>query len=78
MIIPNIWKNKKCSKPPTSLSFESDVETLAAYLGIMFLRTQQLKPILTQFQFFRRWFSHQKVLARHFESSSQQNKRFVL
>ena len=21
MIIPNIWKNKKCSKPPTSLSF---------------------------------------------------------
>jgi hypothetical protein len=22
MIIPNIWKNKKCSKPPTSWGFE--------------------------------------------------------
>ena len=23
MIIPNIWENKKCSKPPTSIEFHS-------------------------------------------------------
>ena len=45
MMIPNLWKNKKWSKPPTSLTIELPRTGLVALVGIVGPRIELLTKL---------------------------------
>ena len=38
MVIPNIWENKECSKPPTSLNVLANIRIFAGHTHVLLLK----------------------------------------